>query len=153
MRSACKCGATTLAVAVGVCLGVATPARAGTVLPAAREIEGTVVTQRGSYLAAELFLKRAIAIDEKALGPEHPDLAGRLNNLAVLYWATAPPDGPEPLFARALAILEERLPLDHPALAAIRENYTNLLRQLGYGGVELRIQAEAIEPPQRSGPS
>jgi tetratricopeptide (TPR) repeat protein len=186
MRSTCKCGATTLAVAVGVCLGAATPARAGAVLPAAGEIEGTAVTQWGSYLAAELFLKRAIAveekalgpdhlglaamldklatlyqatgrpsaaepllkraiaIDEKALGPEHPDLAGRLNNLAVLYWATGRLAAAEPLFARALAILEERLPLDHPVLAAIRENYTNLLGQLGYGGVELRIQAEAI---------
>src|SRR5215213_6992443 len=132
MQSACKCGAATLAVAVGVCLGAATPARAGAVLPAAGEIEGTAVTQWGSYLAAELFLKRAIAVEEKALGPEHPGLAGRLNNLAVLYWATGRVAAAEPLFARALAILEERLPLDHPVLAAIRENYTNLLRQLGY---------------------
>ena len=26
---------------------------------------------------------------EKALGPEHPDTATSLNNLAVLYWAQA----------------------------------------------------------------
>ena len=29
--------------------------------------------------------QRAIAIDEKTLGPEHPDLAAWLNNLAELY--------------------------------------------------------------------
>src|SRR3954463_14774210 len=109
MRSACKCGATTLAVAVGVCLGVATPARAGTVLPAAREIEGTVVTQRGSYLAAELFLKRAIAVDEKAHGPAHPGLAATLDKLATLYQATGRPGAAELFLKRAIAIDEKAL--------------------------------------------
>ena len=95
--------------------------------------------------AAEPLLQRAIAIDKKALGPEHPDLAGRLNNLAVLYWATDRPAEAEPLFARALAILEKSLPPDHPALAAVRENYANLLVQLGHGSwtrLEPRLSAE-----------
>ena len=41
---------------------------------------------------AEPPLQRALKIREKALGPENPDTATSLNNLAVLYWnlATTP---------------------------------------------------------------
>jgi tetratricopeptide (TPR) repeat protein len=85
----------------------------------------------GRYDAAELLLKHAVAVDVKAHGPEDPNLAGRLNNLAVLYWATGRHGAAEPLFARALAILRKRFPPEHPILAAIRENYVNLLVQLG----------------------
>jgi tetratricopeptide (TPR) repeat protein len=105
----------------------------------------TLYQTAGRHAAAELLLKRAIAIDKKALGPEHPDLAGRLNNLAVLYWATNRPAAAESLFARAIAILEKSLLPDHPALAAVRENYANLLVQLGHGSwtrLEPRLSAE-----------
>ena len=85
----------------------------------------------GRYDAAELLLKHAVAVDVKAHGPEDPNLAGWLNNLAVLYWATGRHGVAEPLFARALAILRKRFPPEHPILAAIRENYVNLLVQLG----------------------
>ena len=34
---------------------------------------------------AEPLYERALAIYEKALGPEHPDTANSLNNLAALY--------------------------------------------------------------------
>ncbi len=36
---------------------------------------------------AEPLYKRALAIWEKALGPEHPHVAASLNNLAELYRA------------------------------------------------------------------
>ena len=46
----------------------------------------TVVPQ-GDYTGAKPLYGRAIAIDEKALGPDHPDLATDLNNLALLLSA------------------------------------------------------------------
>lgn len=36
----------------------------------------------GAYAEAQALLERALAISEKALGPEHPDVARLLNNLA-----------------------------------------------------------------------
>lgn len=36
------------------------------------------------YAEAEPLLKRSLAIDEKVLGPDHPDVAQRLKNLAGL---------------------------------------------------------------------
>ena len=45
---------------------------------------------QGRYADAEPLYKRALAISEKALGPDHPDVATSLNNLAVLYRAPGP---------------------------------------------------------------
>jgi tetratricopeptide (TPR) repeat protein len=98
----------------------------------------TLYQATGRHGAAEPLLERAIAIDVKAHGPENPNLAGRLNNLAVLYWATGRHGAAEPLFVRALAILRKRFPPEHPILAAIRENYVNLLVQLGRKRGDLR---------------
>ncbi len=39
---------------------------------------------QGKYAEAEPLNKRALAIMEKALGPEHPGVATSLNNLALL---------------------------------------------------------------------
>ena len=42
-------------------------------------------TSKASTRDAEPLHQRALAICEKALGPEHPDVAMSLNNLAALY--------------------------------------------------------------------
>ena len=41
--------------------------------------------KQGRHAEAEQFLNRSLAIEEKILGPEHPDVATSLNNLAILY--------------------------------------------------------------------
>ena len=51
-------------------------------------------------------MKRALAIDEKSYGPDHPDVARDLNNLAQLLQATNRLGEAEPLMRRALAIDE-----------------------------------------------
>jgi len=40
---------------------------------------------QGRYADAEPLFKRALAINEKSLGPDHPALATPLGNLAGLY--------------------------------------------------------------------
>ena len=47
--------------------------------------------------------RRALAIREKALGPDHPDTATSLNNLALLLKSKGDYAGAEPLCRRALA--------------------------------------------------
>jgi hypothetical protein len=57
---------------------------------------------------AYALLQRSLAIREKALGPEHPDVAIGLYNLALNYtWRTLGASGERPLFLRALAIREK----------------------------------------------
>ena len=49
---------------------------------------GQVEKVEGHFAEAEPLIKRSLAIREKVLGPDHPDVARSLNNLAELY------DGP-----------------------------------------------------------
>jgi tetratricopeptide (TPR) repeat protein len=60
---------------------------------------------QGQYAKAEPLYQRSLAIREKALGPEHPDVAQSLNNLAALYKAQGQYAKAEAMKARAKAIL------------------------------------------------
>lgn len=59
---------------------------------------------QGHYEQAEPLYERALAIWEKALGPDHTHVATVLNNLAALYRATNRDDEAEALEQRAAAI-------------------------------------------------
>jgi tetratricopeptide (TPR) repeat protein len=66
---------------------------------------------------AEPLVARALAISEKALGPDHPAVATSLNGLAALYYDQGAYAKAEPLYTRALAIREKALGPDHPDVA------------------------------------
>ena len=53
--------------------------------------------------------KRALAIREKVLGPEHVNVAQSFNNLAGLYNDQGRYADAEPLYKRSLAIREKAL--------------------------------------------
>ncbi|RMD97877.1 MAG: tetratricopeptide repeat protein, partial [Deltaproteobacteria bacterium] len=72
---------------------------------------------QGEYAAARPLYERALAIYEKALGPDHPNLALTLHNLAVLFEVQGEYAAARPLYERALAIYEKALGPDHPNLA------------------------------------
>jgi tetratricopeptide (TPR) repeat protein len=57
--------------------------------------------RQGRYKEAVKVAQQALAIDEKTLGPEHPDVALSLNNLALLYAALDD-------FPKAHGFLQER---------------------------------------------
>ncbi|MEE8077291.1 MAG: tetratricopeptide repeat protein [Candidatus Binatia bacterium] len=48
----------------------------------------TLYQAQGKYAEAEPLHKRALAIWEKALGPDHPQVATTLENMAKLYKKT-----------------------------------------------------------------
>ena len=58
----------------------------------------------GDLAGARPLYERALAIREKALGPEHPDTATSLNNLAKSLLLKGDLTGARPLYERALAI-------------------------------------------------
>ena len=72
-------------------------------------------------------MRRALAIDETSLGPDHPNVAIRLNNLAQLLQDTNRLAEAEPLMRRALAIDETSLGPDHPDVAIDLNNLAALL--------------------------
>ena len=85
----------------------------------------------------------ALATFEKALGPEHPDVATSLNNLASLYYAQGKYAEAEPLYKRALPIDEKALGPDHPHVATSLENYAALLRKTGRTTDAAKMEARA----------
>jgi tetratricopeptide (TPR) repeat protein len=92
---------------------------------------GSYLYGRAAYSAARPLLERALAIREKALGPEHPDTALSLNNLALLLEDQGDHSAARPLFERALAIWEKALGPEHSDTAASLNNLASLLRDQG----------------------
>ncbi len=77
---------------------------------------------------AEPLMRRALKIDESALGPDHPEVATDLNNLAQWLRATNRLAEAEPLMRRALKIDESALGSDHPEVATDLNNLAQLLQ-------------------------
>ena len=77
---------------------------------------------QGKYAEAEPLYQSSLAIAEKALGKDHPDVAVSLNNLAGLNDTQGKYAEAEPLHQRSLAIFEKALGKDHPTTKTIRNN-------------------------------
>jgi tetratricopeptide (TPR) repeat protein len=92
---------------------------------------GYYLDRRARYVEADPLCRRALAIDEKALGPGHPGTATDLNNLAELYKSQGRYEEAEPLYQRALAIDEKALGPDHPGTAVDLNNLALLYYNQG----------------------
>jgi tetratricopeptide (TPR) repeat protein len=84
-----------------------------------------------AYSEASTLLESALAIREKALGPEHPKTVMSVNNLAVLFQDQGDLAGARPLFERALAILERTVGPEHPDTATNLNNLAMTLQAQG----------------------
>jgi tetratricopeptide (TPR) repeat protein len=60
------------------------------------------------------------------LGREHPDVGTTLKNLAELYRDEGRTEEAEPLYRRAIAILEESLGNNHPDLVEVRAGFVRV---------------------------
>ena len=92
---------------------------------------GLALEAQAEYGEAEPLYQRALKIDEKALGPEHPDVARDLNNLAELYREQGKYAEAEPLYRRALKIDEKALGPEHPDVATDLNNLALLYDDQG----------------------
>ena len=93
-------------------------------------LAGLYVSQ-GRYAEAEPLYRRSLVIYEKALGPDHPDVARTLGNLAGLYRAQGRYAEAEPLYRRSLVIFEKALGPDHPEVATTLNNLALLYDNQG----------------------
>src|SRR5215813_1902604 len=90
-----------------------------------------VYQAEGRYAEAGPLYRRDLAITEKALGPDHPEVGATLNNLAELYHGRGRYGDAEPLYKRALSIDEKALGPDHPDVAIDLNNLAELYRAQG----------------------
>ena len=81
---------------------------------------------RAAYPQAQSLLRDALAIQERALGREHPDTATTLNNLGNLLIALDDQAGARPLLERALAVRENVFGPDDRRTATTLNNLADL---------------------------
>lgn len=95
---------------------------------------------QSKLIEAGLILKRTLAIDEKILGPKHPNVALGMNNLASNYRERGKHDEAEALLKQALNILEESLGKEHGMVGNILDHYAHLLHKM-----DRPVEAEKLE--------
>jgi CHAT domain-containing protein/Tfp pilus assembly protein PilF len=86
---------------------------------------------QGRYAEAIPLAEQVVAIRKQVLGPQNPQVATALNNLALLYQDQGRYSEAEPLFQEAIAIDRQALPPNHPSLATHLNNLAGLYRAQG----------------------
>jgi tetratricopeptide (TPR) repeat protein len=113
---------------------------------------GTLFSERARYVEAEQLYRRALAIAEATQGPDHPTVASRLNNLAILLRATDRAVEAEALLRRALAIKERSLGPDHPDVAVLLNTLALLLKDTDRVGDAEPLYRRALTVFESLGP-
>ncbi len=75
---------------------------------------GIVLRKMGDLKGAKDLHERALKIDEKALGPDHPEVARKVNNLGLVLREMGDLKSAKKYFNRALEIRRKYLGEDHP---------------------------------------
>jgi len=108
-------------------------------LEQARQLEQQVdqLFAVGKYAEAATAGERALAMMEKLLPPDHPDIGTALSNLSAVLWAQGAFERAESLARRALAIREKALGPEHREVANSLNNLGQLYESMGaYGRAE-----------------
>src|SRR5262245_45374840 len=98
---------------------------------------------RGNYAEVEPLLRRALSIQERKLGPEHPDVSSTLNTWATLRKTQGHYADAERLFRRALSIRTKTSGENHPAVAALMNNLAEACLLLGRSSEATRLYRQA----------
>ena len=98
------------------------------------------------------MLKRSIMVTAMAYGPEHPDVAQALNNLAVLYTRQGRNADAERLFKQSVTTYEKTLGPNHPDLADVLDNLAGLFRDEGRTADAQQILKRSMAIRKTAGP-
>jgi len=104
---------------------------------------GNVYQRWERYAQAEETFVRSLHIIEKALGPDHANVASMVNNLASLALRDGRHAEADTLFTRAITIRERALGVDHPRLL-------NSLSGRSQARIALGRAAEAVIDAERA---
>lgn len=104
----------------------------------------------GRLSEAETFYRRALGIEERRLGPDHPDIAPRLRDLATILRSGRQLAEAEELYRRLIAIDQERQNPDLSALSADLTQFAGCLRAAGRLAEAEQIARQALEIAQQA---
>lgn len=103
----------------------------------------------GQYASARVRFEQILRAREKRLGPNHPDVAVALNNLAATLTALGDYRGALEMLRRCLALRESLLGVDHPEVAGTLLNMGNAAENLGDLDFALTCQRRALAIHQK----
>ena len=92
---------------------------------------GLYLQTLGEFVAARSALERALKIDEKVYGKDHPEVAIKVNNLGLVLQDLGKLQEARKLYERALKIDEKVYGKDHPSVAIKVNNLGLVLQDLG----------------------
>jgi tetratricopeptide (TPR) repeat protein len=123
--------------------------RHGAVLATVYHNLGGLEHARGRYAAGEPFARRAVAIRERLLGPDHPDVAADLAALAPILDAQGKRDEAAALMLRSLAILERTYGPNHYEVAVSLNNLAALRAAEGQTAEARRLYERSLAIKER----
>jgi tetratricopeptide (TPR) repeat protein len=106
---------------------------------------GKLAQRMGDLTAAVSFQEATLTLVTSALGPDAPEIATALNNLAFTYGSLARYVEAEPLYRRAIEIDEKVLGKDHRSVAIRYDNLAVLLWEQGRYDQAEPLYRRAIE--------
>jgi len=106
---------------------------------------GIFLHEMALYPFAIYFKERALEIIKMAFGPDHPDVAASLNNLAFLYYSQGKYAEAEPLYRQALEIMEKVFEPNHSKVATFLNNLALLYYSQGKYTEAEPLYRQAIE--------
>lgn len=104
---------------------------------------------KADYAKVEPLYRRALAIFEKVLEPEHPNFGDIYNNLAALYYTTGDYERAEVFYRRGLAIREKAFGPEHTAVASSLNNLAGTFLDRGMNEQAEPLYRRAIEIRER----
>ncbi|CAF1081248.1 unnamed protein product [Rotaria sordida] len=92
---------------------------------------GLIKRNQGQYNVAIDFCEKSLAICEKILSPNHPDLATSYNNIGAVYNDMGDYSKALEFYEKAHKIYEKALPPNHPELATSYNNTGGVYNDMG----------------------
>jgi tetratricopeptide (TPR) repeat protein/CHAT domain-containing protein len=136
-------------LALGLLLGQGSRALAQTTDPDLLKQQVLSFYHQGKYQEAIPLAEKLLAIRKRTLGPEHPDTAASLNDLAELYRAIGAYERAELLFQQALHIDQKVLGPEHPATAVDLNDLAELYQDVGAYDKAEPLYRQALQARQK----
>ena len=102
---------------------------------------------RGDHVTAERLLRQALALQETSAGPNHPEVANILNNLAIVCELNGKLTDAEACYRRAYVIATSSLPANDPFVTTSRENLEQFCTARG-----IPLRAALPKDPKETSP-
>jgi CHAT domain-containing protein len=115
------------------------------------EVRARTQSNLQAYTETESLFRKALAIQESTLGPDHPATANTLNNLATYLDRRGKPEEAEQLQRRALDILDRSLGPLHPDTAAMLTTLAVMLDRQGKLAESEALYRKAVEIARQAG--